>query len=147
MTMEEAAGRAAILAEARSWLGTPYHSCARVKGVGVDCGMLIAEVYERAGIIPRMDIAPYAADHHMHRPDEQYIAYILKHGREIETGSLKPGDLALWRFGRSYSHGAIVVDWPVVIHATRKEGRVWECNISDYSLYATRKPLFFSFWG
>lgn len=30
--------RAAVVAEARSWIGTPYHNCADVKGAGVDCG-------------------------------------------------------------------------------------------------------------
>src|SRR4051812_47036512 len=29
--------RAEILAEARSWRGTPYHEMGRLKGVGVDC--------------------------------------------------------------------------------------------------------------
>ena len=34
--------------EALTWLGTPYHHQGRVKGVGVDCGTLICEVYEKS---------------------------------------------------------------------------------------------------
>lgn len=33
------------VAEAITWLGTPYHHQGRVKGVGVDCGTLLCEVY------------------------------------------------------------------------------------------------------
>ncbi len=35
--------------EALTWLGTPYHHQGRIKGVGVDCGTLICEVYEKVG--------------------------------------------------------------------------------------------------
>jgi cell wall-associated NlpC family hydrolase len=31
--------RAAVVAEARSWLGTPFHHQGRVKAAGVDCAM------------------------------------------------------------------------------------------------------------
>ena len=34
------ASRAAVVAEAIAWLGTPYHHRARIKGVGVDCAQL-----------------------------------------------------------------------------------------------------------
>src|SRR5262249_43477037 len=47
--------RAAVVAEAESWIGTPFHHAARVKGAGVDCLMLLAEVYERAGIVPHLE--------------------------------------------------------------------------------------------
>ena len=39
------AQRAAVVAEARSWIGTPYHHAADVKGHGVDCAMLLIRVY------------------------------------------------------------------------------------------------------
>ena len=38
--MTEAETRAAIVAEAMSWIGTPYHSHARIKGVGVDLSLI-----------------------------------------------------------------------------------------------------------
>ena len=36
--------RAAVVHEALSWIGTPYHTGARLKSVGTDCGMFLAEV-------------------------------------------------------------------------------------------------------
>ena len=116
MTPENDATRAAIVAEAMEWLGTPYHSHARLKGVGVDCAQLPAAVYEAAGLIPHInpDYSPQAM---MHRDGEAYLAWVTPYAREIEREQVAPGDFAIWRYGRSYSHGAIVIEPPLVIHA------------------------------
>jgi cell wall-associated NlpC family hydrolase len=108
--------RAAVLEEARGWIGTPFHHEARVKGAGVDCAMLLAEVYERAGLIGRIDIPHYPPDWHLHRDAERFLARLAAHAREI-AGPPEPGDIALFRYGRCFSHGAIVIDWPQVVHA------------------------------
>lgn len=107
--------RAAVVGEAQSWIGTPFHHAARLKGVGVDCLMLLAEVYERAGV--SFHIAPpfYVPDWHLHRDAERYRDGLLRYTQEVAAPL--PGDIALFRFGRTLSHGAIVTDWPHVIHA------------------------------
>ena len=43
--------RQSIVAEALSWEGTPYHHHGRIKGVGVDCAMILAEVYHAVGLL------------------------------------------------------------------------------------------------
>jgi len=109
--------RIAVAAEAQTWIGTPFHHAARVKGVGVDCLMLLAEVYERAGICPsRIDPPFYVPDWHLHRDAERYTEGLLRYTQEI-VGPPEPGDIALFRFGRTFSHGAVVTQWPHVIHA------------------------------
>jgi hypothetical protein len=35
---------------ARSWLGTPFHPHAAIRGVGVDCVHLLAEIYRESGL-------------------------------------------------------------------------------------------------
>ncbi len=110
------AARAGVVAVAKSWLGTPYHTGGRLKGVGVDCLTLLAEVYAEAGVTPRIDVPYYPADWHLHRGEERYLKGLLLHAREIDAPPL-PGDIALWKFGRCFSHGAIVIDWPVILHA------------------------------
>src|SRR3954454_10152249 len=58
--------RAAVVTEAETWIGTPFHHAARVKGAGVDCLMLLAEVYERAGITAgRINPPFYVPDWHL----------------------------------------------------------------------------------
>jgi NlpC/P60 family putative phage cell wall peptidase len=133
--------RAAIVAEAESWIGTPFHHAARVKGAGVDCLMLLAEVYERAGITPRLEPPFYVPDWHLHRDAERYLEGLASHAREI-AGPPLPGDIALFRFGRTFSHGAIVTRWPRLVHAYWNIGVVY----GDATLYPLdcRPVRFFS---
>lgn len=42
-----------IALAAREWLGTPHVNGARVKGKGVDCGMLLIGALEDAGVIKK----------------------------------------------------------------------------------------------
>ena len=142
--MTEDEQRAAVVAEARSWLGTPYHHEARVKGAGVDCLTLIAEVFERAGVLPRIEIPHYPHDWHIHNSDERYMAGVLRYGHEVERA--QPGDIVLYRFGRCYAHGAIVVSWPgEIIHSYLNEGVMM--TRADAGHLGDRPFKFFSFWG
>jgi cell wall-associated NlpC family hydrolase len=134
------AERASLVAEARVWLRTPYHHMGRVKGAGVDCATLLAEVYASAGVIPSFDLPFYPPDWHLHRDAERYLGFVREHAMEIfprvaqasgevsrePSCEVKPADIALWRFGRCFSHGAIVIDWPLVIHAYSGRGCVLE---------------------
>jgi len=133
--------REAVVAEARGWIGTPFHHAARVKGAGVDCLMLLAEVYERAGIAPHIEPPFYVPDWHMHRDAERYMEGLLAYARAIDGPPL-PGDIALFRFGRTFSHGAIVARWPRLIHAYWAIGVVW----GDATLHPlkNREVRFFS---
>lgn len=108
--------RAALVAEARTWLGTPYHHHGRVKGVGVDCAMLLAEVFERCGVAPRIEPGAYAHDWHLHRSEEVFLEWVESTGaRQVQQP--QPGDVAVFRFGRTYSHGAIFLDDGLLAHA------------------------------
>jgi NlpC/P60 family putative phage cell wall peptidase len=118
------AKRAAVVAEAESWIGTPFHHAARVKGGGVDCLMLLAEVYERAGVAPHIEPPFYVPDWHLHRDAERYMEGLLDYARPL-GGAPERGDIALFRFGRTFSHGAIVARWPRLIHAYWSAGVVW----------------------
>ena len=107
--------RVAVVAEARTWLRTPYHHAARLKGVGVDCAMFLAEVYAAVGLVPRIEPEPYPPDWHLHRGEERFKAWLNRYA--VRVDSPLPGDVAMYRFGRAASHGAIVIAWPRIIHA------------------------------
>ena len=121
--------RQAVILEARRWIGTPYRHSARVVGRrgGTDCIQLLAAAYEGAGIVERVKIEPYAQEWHLHRGAERYLLGLMRYCREVSTPL--PGDIALWRFGRTFSHGAIVVEWPIIIHAWISEC----CTMEDVS--------------
>ena len=141
--MQEQLQRAAVIAEARTWFATPYHHAARVKGAGAYCATLPAEVYAAAGVIPPVAIGHYPPDWHLHRSAERYLEQVLKHAREVPAPT-GPGDLVLYRWGRAFAHGAIIVDWPVVIHAMIHVGVVLD-NGEDGRLKA-RERRFFTLW-
>ncbi len=150
--------RAAVVTEARSWLRTPYHHEARLKGVGVDCAQLLIGVFSAPGVglIEPLAVPHYPHDWHLHRAAERYMQIILEHACEIEGPPL-PGDVVLWRFGRCYSHGAVVIEWPMVIHAylhrtcslEDAEAAKWLNVIGDgEGDRGKRRPRkFFSYWG
>jgi len=108
--------RRAVVAEAMTWLRTPYHPCARVKGAGLDCAMLLPETYEAVGLMDHAEFGHYSPDWHLHHSEEIYLNHVLTYCDEID-GPPEPGDIVMWRFGRCFSHGAIVVAWPQIIHA------------------------------
>ena len=114
----EATARARVVAEALGWLGTPYHHHGRVRGVGVDCGMLLAEVYERAGVVGRVDAGGYSPQWHLHRGEEVYEAFMSAYAHRVQTPAVpQPGDIATFKFGRCFSHGGIFVEPDLLVHA------------------------------
>jgi len=116
----EAAQRAAVLAEALSWRGTPYHHMGRIKGRngGVDCAMFLAEVFERAGVIDHVTVGHYSRDWHLHRRDQRFLSYILPLAQEI-AGPPLPADVVTYAIGHGFAHAAIVIEpgWPRIIHS------------------------------
>ena len=137
---EEAAQRAAVCAEARSWLRTPHHHMADLKGVGVDCAMLLVRVYHAAGIIPAIDPRPYPPDWHLHRDQERYLGWLDQYGQPTEQPG--PGDVAIWRFGRAFSHAGILVGPGLMVHSYIKQG----CVLADPRCIA-RPVRHYTLWG
>lgn len=125
--------RQAIISEAYSWLKTPYHACAKVKGVGVDCGMLLIAVYSTGGDMPEFDPGPYSPEWHKHRSEELYLNHMLRFFDEIPLAEAVPGDALVYKYGRTWSHGAIVVGENEVIHAYKGMGVILS-TIGDYPL-------------
>ena len=146
--------RQKVIEVAKSWIGTPYHHHGQIKGVGSDCATFIAEVFFESGVVERFPIDPYCPQWHMHRNAEKYMQKVLEYAHEVEVP--KPGDIALWRFGRTFSHGAIVLDWPSIIHQYITTGCVIEDAVRAKYLSKIgentenkghdRPVMFFSHW-
>lgn len=112
--------RSAVVSIAKTWVGTPYRSGSAVRGPdgGVDCANLPAAVYAEAGVIKPFQVEFYPQDWHLHRSTERYLDQVKKLAFELPPDALPmPGDLVVWKFGRCFSHGAIVVEWPRAVHA------------------------------
>jgi cell wall-associated NlpC family hydrolase len=140
--------RASIVAEARRWIGTPYHSCADILGAGVDCGMLIVRVFVDANLIEPFDPRPYPTDWHLHRSEERYLGFVSERCKEVAEPSL--GDIAVFRYGRCYSHGGIItgINPLRIIHAFQPYGFVLEEAVENNLQLAdrARRRRYFSLW-
>jgi len=117
--------REAVVAEALRWVGTPFHHAARMRGVGVDCANLLIGVFNAVGLVPAIDPGYYPQDWHMHRDEPRFLATLREYADPLPPGEMpRPGDIAMFKYGRHAAHGAIVTAWPVVAHAWRDVGAV-----------------------
>ena len=137
MTREE------VVREALTWEGTPYHSHARIKGVGVDCAQLPAAVYEAVGLVPHIN-PEYSEQWMMSRDEELYLSHVFPYTREISREEVKAGDFAIWKYGRTFSHGAIVIDTPWIIHAVIRARAVVRANMDEEEELKRRPARFFT---
>ena len=148
-SMTEDEQRARVVAEVRKWLWTPYHNCADVLGAGVDCGLLIVRAFVDSGLVEPFDPRPYTQDWHLHRSDEKYLGFVGDHCAIVAKP--KPGDVAVFRYGRCYSHGAIItsVDPISMVHAFQPAGFVIEEELARNQQLSepSQKILFFSLWA
>ena len=127
MTLE----RSAIVAETRTWIGTPYRHQASLKGVGCDCLGLVRGVW-RAVIGAEPERAPpYApgwaeaasGEPLMEAAARHLIAVPLapSHPSPASGGGLGwgPGDVLLfrWRKHMPAKHAAIVTAQNLMVHA------------------------------
>ena len=142
--MSEQDERAAIVAEARTWLGTQYHHMGRVKGAGTDCGMLICEVFERVGLVDHQEIPYYPFDIAMHSEKTGYLDYIKAHSKQVDREPL-PGDVIVYKFpgAKVPHHASIVITDELIIHSYINKGVI----LSERRGYRRYEIGVFSFWG
>lgn len=144
---EIAAQRAAVIAEAATWLGTPFANNQSVKGAGVDCAHFLAAVYVAAGVAAPMEIENYSPQWFLHRDEERFLSYVVKVTKEIDEGQAGQGDIVMYKIGRCFAHGALIVDWPnKIVHAHMQSGRVLASRPFDGDL-RNCKTRFFSPWA
>lgn len=144
LTPHEIDQRARLVKEACSWNRTPYRHQADIKGAGVDCGMLLVRAFVDTGLVPAFDPRPYEDDWYLHRGEEKYLGFVLDRIAQVEHPLF--GDVVVFKYGRTYSHGGIVVSWPYVLHASAPAKSVLVENI-EQSPYAKYPRLFYSYWA
>jgi len=154
MTEQEA--REAIVAEAVTYLGTPFVDCQHVKGAGVDCGMMPLSVYATVGVMQWFEPGHYSVQIHQHKTEDEqrasgqkpYRDFVREHMREIPESEVKPGDFVLYFYGKCFSHGAIVIEWPhKIIHACAGEGVIFDDPARNGRLMRRRREFYTVFGG
>ena len=94
--MSEQQLRERIVAEARSWVDTPYIHQACAKGVGVDCAMLIRAVGETCKVVSVDPATWQRFANYSRTPNPSRMGEALKTFMvEIQAGEAGPGDV-MW---------------------------------------------------
>jgi NlpC/P60 family putative phage cell wall peptidase len=111
--------RAAIVAEARAWIGTPYRHQASLKGVGCDCLGLVRGVWRAVHGAEPEAVPAYAADWAEASNSETLADAAARHLIAIASADVMPGDLMLfrWRTGFAAKHAAIATAPGLMVHA------------------------------
>jgi NlpC/P60 family putative phage cell wall peptidase len=118
--------RAAIVAEALSWVGTPYKHLQNLKGPqgGVDCAYLLYSVALAVGCLdPRIPRPVYSPQWHLHQHEERYRHALERAGCQVAAWDDRhPGDILLVRFGHVANHAAVLITREDIVHADHRRG-------------------------
>ncbi len=108
-----------ILAEALSWVGTPYRHQGSKKGVGCDCLGLIRGAWRSVYGAEPEPSGMYAPDWAEAGGEDLFVAAARRHCSEKAGAEARPGDLLLfrWRPHLPAKHAGILVDRNHFIHA------------------------------
>lgn len=119
---------------ALSWIDTPFVAHACIKGAGVDCVHLAANVLIEAGCDFIFNPPSYAIDGGNHLALSKIVSWIEGSGKFnlIPTADFPVliGDVLLFRVGKVTHHVGVKVTASTFLHALRHRG-VIESNVAD----------------
>jgi NlpC/P60 family putative phage cell wall peptidase len=111
--------RDTVVAEARAWIGTPYHHQAALKGVGCDCLGLVRGVWRAVyGADPEQPPA-YTRDWAETLRRETLAEAASRHMLAVPFDAIEPGDLLLFAISADApaKHCAILTSPGRMVHA------------------------------
>lgn len=126
-----------IVKQARTWLGTPFHHQARLKGVGCDCLGLVVGVVDELGLKDKdgVKLAAYDEVTYSKEPDGEYLTQkLVGLLDEVPPADMRAGDLALFKVRENPQHLAIITDYEGglgMIHCFAPARRVVEHRLDD----------------
>ena len=126
-----------IVAQARTWLGTPFHHQARLKGKGCDCLGLIVGVVDELELKDEngVKLAAYDEVTYSRQPDGAYLTEKLTGLlMEVPIAEASAGDLALFKVRENPQHLAILTDYEGtlgMIHCFAPARKVVEHRLDD----------------
>jgi hypothetical protein len=94
-----------------------------------------------------MELPDYPRDWHIHRDHERMVPMVERWAVEIQEEQVGPADAVLFKIGRVYSHGGLVVAWPLIIHAWLPARCVTMGNADSDNGLAGVPRRFFTFKG
>ena len=118
--------RANVVAEARTWLGTPWVHQHRAKGKAVDCAGLIICVARDLGLLP----ADFDLNGYSRMPDGTLLAVCDLHMDRVDRTAMQPGDVLVVATEHDPQHMGFIGDYRhgglSLIHASSRAGKAIE---------------------
>lgn len=117
-----------IDAAARGWDGTPFCADSAVRGAGVCCHRLVAEIYREAGLLPVDVQIPGGSPQWSQAQHRSPIADWIETGdgaqwfKVVFIAQAEPGDLLGFTIGRCIHHLAISLRGGRIVHAVEGHG-------------------------
>lgn len=134
-----------IIAEAKTWIGTPYHHQASLKGVGCDCIGLIRGILRELYHFEAAEGINYSADWGDSNGNEDIIDAGFKYMISIPVEEAGPGDMVAvrWAKGRVAKHVMLLTYDGMAIHSYNNSPTT-EISLNDWwrrrIVYAFRFP-------
>jgi NlpC/P60 family putative phage cell wall peptidase len=87
-----------VVAEARRWLGTPYHHQASLCGVGTDCLGLVRGVWRALHGVEAEAVPAYTRDWAEATDEETMLDAARRHLHEVDRTAVTCGDVIVFRY-------------------------------------------------
>ena len=115
-----------VVAEALTWIGTPYRHHGSRKGVGCDCLGLVRGIWRALYGRALDEPGAYSSDWAEAGGEERLLSAARRHFREKAMAESAPGDLLLfrWRLHLPAKHLGIRIDETSFVHAYEGAGKV-----------------------
>ncbi|MFZ1812901.1 MAG: NlpC/P60 family protein [Rhizobiaceae bacterium] len=115
-----------LVAEARTWLGTPYRHQASVKGMGCDCLGLLRGVWRNVLGFEPVSVPAYTTDWGSAEASETILEGARRILDPVMTGVPRAGDVIVfrWRANAVARHMGLASGPSSFIHAWEKAGVV-----------------------
>jgi cell wall-associated NlpC family hydrolase len=141
---------------AEGWIGTPFVAHAAIRGAGVDCVNLCAELLKSASFnVDKSGWPRYVIDGGKHNRDSQLLAWLdgnasftciwkREPDRAYTVADAMPGDLLCFTMGRSAHHTGLLIGGTKFIHCLFAK-RVMLATLADATfnrrLTAVYRPM------
>ena len=131
-----------LVAEARSWIGTPYRHQACTKGAGADCLGLVRGIWRALHGEEPEKPAAYSPNWAEECGEETLRDAARRHLIEIDKAVVEAGDIVLIRIKERApaKHAAVMSGPATIIHAYDRHA-VAECSLPD----AWRRRIAYAF--
>lgn len=145
--MKGAAWPDRVIKAARSWIGTPYHDQASLRGVGCDCLGLARGVWREVVGEERFRVPIYTPDWGDYGSTEVLAEGARSCMLEVPVDPLRPGGVVLFRMreGMPAKHVGILVGGGRFVHAYERTGCIeqplgaWARRIVFQFLYPMKR--------